>query len=136
MSSIVKKSGLLHLDGSTEYCVVEVSCDLEGTTTSLENFVRGWFIGNFKPTLSPRTDFEVGICIHKKTEGKYDYHYHKEVEEFNILVWGSMILNGTKISSGQYFNIKPGEIACSIYLEDSMILCVKSSSAPTDKYII
>jgi hypothetical protein len=83
MSSIVKKSGLLHLDGSTEYCVVEVSCDLEGMTTSLENFVRGWFIGNFKPTLSPRTDFEVGICIHKKTEGKYDYHYHKEVEEFN-----------------------------------------------------
>jgi len=127
-------AGPLVVSDGEAFCVVEVVNNLDGET-SLAKFTRGWFIGTFEPTLS-RTPFEVGIAIHPKTENKHDFHYHKDVEEFNILVWGCMILNGTKITSGQFFNIKPGQMACSIYLEDSMILCVKSESKPGDKYLI
>jgi NDP-sugar pyrophosphorylase family protein len=135
MTKITRVDGPLVVGDGVEFCVVEVEDRFEEETT-IDNFTRGWFIGDFTPTLSPRKDFEVGIRIHNKTEGNYDYHYHKDVEEFNILVWGSMILNGETLTSGQYFNIKPGQIACSIYLEDTMILCVKSASMPTDKYLI
>jgi dTDP-glucose pyrophosphorylase len=127
-------AGPLIVSEREAFCIVEVENNLDGET-SLAKFTRGWFVGTFEPTLS-RSNFEVGIAIHPKTENKYDFHYHKDVEEFNILVWGGMILNGTKITSGQFFNIKPGQMACSIYLEDSMILCVKSESKPGDKYLI
>jgi dTDP-glucose pyrophosphorylase len=131
---ITNRDGLLVVSQGEGFCVVDVLNNLEGES-SLKNFTRGWFVGKFEPSLA-RTEFEVGICVHHKTENNYDFHYHKEVEEFNILISGSMILNGNKLVGGQYFNIKPGQIACCVYLEESMVLCVKSSCGVNDKFTI
>jgi len=37
----------------------------------LKNFTRGWFIGNFKPTLFSTKDFEIAIKQYKKGD-KYE----------------------------------------------------------------
>ena len=134
MSEINNISGELKVRDGEEFCVVETDAIIE--PTNLGKFVRGWFVGNFHPTLLRTSDFEVGINIHKKTVDSYDFHYHEEVEEFNILIWGNMILNNVNITQGQYFNVKPRQITCSIYTEDTMILCVKSISSPKDKFLI
>ena len=60
---------------------------------NLENMVRGWFIGDFEPTLY-NADFEVGIKKYKAgdKEGK---HYHKLAKEFTVIVSGVVKMNDT-----------------------------------------
>ena len=45
-------------------------------TAKLENMLKGWFIGNFEPTLLRTNDVEVAVKEYKK--GDYEeLHYHK-----------------------------------------------------------
>ena len=101
--------------------------------SSLNDTVRGWFIGNFNPSVYKTEDFEVGILFHPKGE-KWPKHYHKEAIEINVLITGKMIINGELLSSGNIFLIEKNEIADPEFLEDCTIVCVKSPSIPGDKY--
>ncbi len=102
---------------------------------SINDYTRGWIIGNFEPSIFKTSDFEVGILTHKKNE-KWPFHYHKESDEINILLKGSMMLNGSLKSSISRFDCNKNEIACPIFLEDCKILCIKIPSVKNDKYII
>jgi quercetin dioxygenase-like cupin family protein len=99
----------------------------------IEEFFRGWFIGNFKPAVYETDQFEIGLLSHKKDE-VWPTHFHKIATEYNLLISGSMTLNGTQINVGDLFIIKPGEIADPKFLEDCKILVVKTPSIPGDKY--
>lgn len=98
-------------------------------------FTRGWFLGDFTPSILSTKEFEVGLLKHLQGE-KWGYHYHKEATEYNLLLKGTMLFNGKKIEKGTAFTNYPNEIACPIFLEDCQVLCVKVPSVPTDKYII
>lgn len=100
---------------------------------NLSNMFRGWFVGNFSPSIYRTDQFEVGILFHPKGE-KWPKHYHKEAVEINVLISGSMILNGKHLCSGNIFLIEKNEIAEPEFLEDCTIVCVKSPSIPGDKY--
>lgn len=99
----------------------------------LKNMYRGWFVGNFDPSVYKTDQFEVGVLFHPKGE-KWPKHFHKEAVEINVLISGSMILNGKQLSSGNIFLIEKNEIAEPEFLEDCTIVCVKSPSIPGDKY--
>lgn len=99
------------------------------------DFIRGWFIGNFTPSILKTSLFEAGLLEHKKGE-KWPYHYHKVADEYNILIEGAMLLNERRIESGQSFTISHCEIACPIFLEDCLVLCIKIPSCPQDKYVV
>lgn len=99
----------------------------------LDNMLRGWFIGNFEPSIYKTDKFEVGILFHPKGE-KWPKHYHKEAVEINVLISGKMIINGKSLSPGNIFLIEKTEIADPEFLEDCTIVCVKSPSMPGDKY--
>jgi len=73
------------------------------------------------------------LLSHKKDE-VWPTHFHKIATEYNLLISGSMTLNGTQIKVGDLFIIKPGEIADPKFLEDCKILVVKTPSIPGDKY--
>ena len=49
----------------------------------ITDYVRGWFIGNFEPSLLKTPHFEVGVLNHKKGE-YWAPHYHKESIEYNV----------------------------------------------------
>jgi quercetin dioxygenase-like cupin family protein len=100
----------------------------------LEDMVKGWFIGHFEPSLLKTDQFEVGLLTRKK--GPDPEHYHAIATEYNLLVSGSMTLNGEELSPGDLFVIEPNEVATPIFHEDSVILCVKTPSIPNDKYIV
>jgi len=102
-------------------------------TYKIQDFYRGWFIGNFEPSLIKTENFEVGLLTHKKGE-QWPKHYHIVSTEYNLLVFGSMIIRETRIEPGEIFILEPYEIADPEFLEDCVVLCVKVPSLPGDKY--
>jgi quercetin dioxygenase-like cupin family protein len=102
-------------------------------THKLSDFYRGWLIGNFEPNVLKTEQFEVGLLSHPKGE-KWDKHYHAIATEYNVLVKGKMIINNTPMSEGDVFIFEPGETADPEFLEDCLVLCVKTPSVPGDKY--
>jgi hypothetical protein len=101
--------------------------------TQLSDMWRGWFIGNFQPSVLETKDFEVGILTHKKDE-IWPKHYHAIATEYNVLISGSMTIRNELISPGTIFVLEPNEIADPIFHEDCIIVCIKTPSIPGDKY--
>ncbi len=99
----------------------------------LEEFWRGWIIGNFEPSLLKTDMFEVGVLTHKKGE-VWPKHYHKVGTEFNILLEGKMIIQGQEITKHDVFVFEPNEVADPVFLEDCVVVCIKTPSLPGDKY--
>jgi hypothetical protein len=99
----------------------------------IKNMFRGWFIGDFEPSILKSKDFEVAILFHPKGE-KWPKHFHKEAVEINVLITGKMIINGELLLPGNIFLIEKNEIADPDFLEDCTIVCVKTPSIPGDKY--
>jgi dTDP-glucose pyrophosphorylase len=101
----------------------------------LEDMFRGWFIGNFEPSVYKNCTFEVGYLSHKKNE-IWDVHYHNNLTEINLLIEGKMILNDIEINKNEIFVINKKDIACPIFLEDCRIICIKIPQILGDKHII
>ena len=101
----------------------------------LSNHNRGWIIGDFENSLVRTKDFEVCVRVHPKGE-VWPAHTHKIATEYNVLISGSMSMCGVELASGDTFIVEPNEIADPIVHEDCTIVCVKTPSVPTDKYIV
>lgn len=101
----------------------------------LKNYNRGWLVGDFSPSLIRSKDIEVGYMNHKKGEF-HAPHIHNVITEFNVIISGSVHVNGYDLKSGDIFIIEPGEITRIEFLEDTTILCIKTPSIPGDKHII
>lgn len=101
--------------------------------TKITDYVRGWFIGNFEPSLLKTSDFEVGLLTHKQGE-QWPSHYHKESIEYNILISGKMVVQGKELNNGDVFVFEKEEIADPVFLEDCTVVCVKVPSIPSDKF--
>jgi choline kinase len=108
---------------------------LNVSLSNMNEMTRGWFIGDFEPSVFNTKDFEVGYLHHKKGE-LWQVHYHEFMTEVNVLIKGKMILNDLEINEGQIFVIHKKEIACPIFLEDCFIICIKIPSVIGDKVII
>ena len=99
----------------------------------LEDFTRGWLMGDFEPSLIRTKDFEVGILTHTKGE-VWPKHYHKLADEYNVLVKGKMTVNGVELNTGDVFIIEKNEVSEPKFLEDCTILVIKIPSIIGDKY--
>lgn len=103
--------------------------------SKLSDMHRGWFIGDFEPSVLKTKDFEVAILHHPKGE-QWPAHYHKLGTEYNVLLSGHMRVCDTELHAGDIFVIEPGEVADPIFYEDCTIVCVKTPSDTGDKYIV
>jgi hypothetical protein len=101
----------------------------------LNDMTRGWFIGDFEPSIIRTKAFEVGILTHKKDED-WGEHYHKIATEYNVLLKGKMSINGTVLNEGDIFILEPMETALPVFMEDCVVLCVKVPSVIGDKYLV
>lgn len=100
---------------------------------NIKEFWRGWFIGNFEPSLLKTDQFEVALINHVKDE-KWPAHYHAVATEYNLLIQGRMKIRGEIIEPGDLFVLEPNEVADPEFLEDCKVLCVKTPSIKGDKY--
>lgn len=112
-----------------------VSSELLQRDIQINEYVRGWLIGNFEPSIMKTTEYEIGIMSHFTGE-HHGFHYHQHLTEFNILLSGKILLNNIPINAGTIFIMNKNIIACSKFLEDCKILCIKVPSVPGDKTII
>jgi len=101
----------------------------------LKDMTKGWFVGDFSPSVFKTKEFEVCYRIHPAGE-KWENHYHKEAVEINLLISGKMTMLGKTLNSGDIFVVKPYEVANPCFIEDCAIVCVKTPSVIGDKYIV
>lgn len=99
----------------------------------IENFNRGWFIGNFDPAIYKTREFEVGILTHTKGE-EWKAHYHTSIE-INYIIQGQMLMHGKLLQQGDVFVMEPYEVADPQFLTDCVVVVVKAPSVPGDKFI-
>jgi len=104
-------------------------------TYNLNNFVGGWVVGDFDPSLLKTKDFEVAVKRYKA--GDVDTtHYHKEAEEITIVVSGTVVLNGIVHNADDVIRIKRGETASFSALTDAVTCVIKTPSVKGDKYLV
>lgn len=100
----------------------------------LNEFTKGWFIGNFKPTLFNTDDFEIAIKNYKS--GDYEEsHYHKISTEFTVIVEGTVLMNNIEYTKNDIITINPNESTDFKCLTDVTTVVVKIPCSKDDKYI-
>jgi quercetin dioxygenase-like cupin family protein len=100
----------------------------------LEAMVKGWFVGNFTPTLYKTNDVEVAVKTYKKGDSE-DWHYHKVATEITVLLKGTVEMNGIRHNDGDILVIEPGEGTDFKALTDATTVVVKLPGANNDKYL-
>lgn len=100
----------------------------------LEDMVKGWFVGNFDPTLIKTNDVEVAVKEYKKGDCE-EKHYHKIATEITVIVSGKVRMNGIEYSKGDIIVIEPNEATDFEALEDTVNTVVKFPGASHDKYL-
>lgn len=100
----------------------------------ISNFIGGWFIGNFEPSLLKTNDVEVAVKHYKP--GDYDQeHYHKIATEFTIIIKGKVRMLGIEYSEGDVLTILPMESTDFLALTETTTVVVKIPGASDDKYV-
>lgn len=98
-----------------------------------KNFTKGWFIGDFNPTLLSSREFEAAIKFYVKGDCE-SAHMHKIAAEFTVIGSGKFKMNERVLSPGDIVEVAPGEAADFTCLEDGVTFVIKSPSVPNDKY--
>lgn len=101
----------------------------------LDDTAGGWYVGNFDKAIYKTKGLEVSYKIHKRGE-VWDWHYHEHLDEINLLVRGSMTIQGIRINPGDVFILEPLEIADPEFHEDCEIVCVKVPNFTNDKIVL
>lgn len=101
----------------------------------LEDMVKGWFVGNFEPTLLKTNDVEVAVKSYKK--GDYEErHHHKIAIEITVITRGRVKMNGVEYKEGDIIVMEPNESTDFEALEDNtQNVVVKYPGVNNDKYV-
>jgi hypothetical protein len=101
---------------------------------NIRNFLRGWIIGNFQPSLYKTKDFEVGIKEYKS--GDYEKsHYHKLSKEFTVIISGKVRMNNIEYTKGDIVIINESERTDFECIEDCITVVIRNKSIKNDKYL-
>ena len=99
----------------------------------LEDFYKGWLVGNFEPSIIKTKDLDLGILYLKAGECG-DGHFHKEHTEYNMVVSGSALIEDKTYNVGDFFIYKPKEKSYVQYPEDTILLVIKTPATKNDKH--
>lgn len=102
----------------------------------LNEMIKGWFIGNFEPTLVKTNDVEVAVKEYKEGD-KEAKHFHKIATEITVITSGRVKMNGVEYIKGDIIVMEPGDATDFECLEDNtQNVVVKIPGANNDKYIV
>ena len=99
----------------------------------LDNFTKGWVVGDFDPSIIRTKEFEV--CVkHYEAGDAEDAHVHKIAKEITIINEGVYEMNGTRLEKGDIVVLEPGESAWFKCIEGGSNTVIKMPSVIGDKY--
>ena len=98
-----------------------------------DEMIKGWFIGNFNPSVLNIDTCEVGVKRYKAGNSEAP-HVHKIATEITMVVEGKVEMNNVVYGKGCIVVLDPGEATSFLALEDTITVVVKSPCVPGDKY--
>jgi quercetin dioxygenase-like cupin family protein len=102
-------------------------------TSNINLMTRGWFVGNFEPTIYNTDEVEVAVKNYKMGDVE-SRHYHKISTEITVIVSGKVKMNNKEYRMGDIIYLEPGEVTDFMALEDTVTTVVKIPGALNDKY--
>ena len=101
---------------------------------NIDDMVKGWFVGNFQPTLFKTNDVEVALKRYCK--GFYEgAHLHKVATEITCVATGRVKMNGVEYVAGDIVIMEPNESTDFEALEENtQCVVVKIPGANNDKF--
>lgn len=103
-------------------------------TAKLEKMVRGWFVGNFEPSLYRTNDAEVAVKRYRPGQCE-EWHYHKIATEMTVIISGEVEMNGQRYTTGDIVVMEPGEGTDFEAITEAITAVVKIPGANDDKYL-
>ena len=101
---------------------------------NLNEFFRGWFIGNFEPSLFKTDDVEVAVKHYKKGDSE-PLHHHKISTEYTVVLHGEVKMNDIVYKHDDVVVVEPNESVKFEALTDVTTVVVKTPFSKNDKYI-
>lgn len=101
----------------------------------LEEMVKGWFVGNFEPSLYKTNAVEVAVKRYRAGDHE-TAHYHKIATELTVVTKGKVRMNGIEYGEGDIIVIEAKDITDFEALTDAENVVVKIPGANNDKYIV
>lgn len=102
---------------------------------TIGEMTKGWFIGDFTPTLWQTKDVEVAVKFYRAGDSEAA-HLHKVATEFTVVTAGIIEMNGVQCHPGEIVVIDPGEITDFRAITDATTTVVKIPGAQNDKYVM
>jgi quercetin dioxygenase-like cupin family protein len=103
-------------------------------TAKLSEMTKGWFVGNFTPSLFKTNDVEVAVKEYKAGDSEAA-HYHKIATEITVVTQGEIEMNGVIYKQGDIIVVEPNETVSFRAVTDAMNTVVKIPGANNDKYL-
>jgi quercetin dioxygenase-like cupin family protein len=103
------------------------------TLARLDGMTKGWFIGDFTPTLHPTESVEVAVKEYPAGFSEA-WHVHRIATEYTVIVSGDVEMNGVRYGKGDIIVIPPGEGTDFHTLTPTITTVVKIPGAKNDKY--
>jgi len=101
----------------------------------LDSMLRGWFIGDFEPSVLRTGQFEVAVQRFRAGDHEQK-HVHKVATEVTVIVSGQAKMNGRELDAGDIVVLAPGEPADFRAVTDVTTAVVKVPGAKNDKYLL
>ncbi|WP_303814450.1 hypothetical protein [Selenomonas ruminantium] len=100
----------------------------------LDEMKRGWFIGDFTPTLKCTQTVEVAVKNYRA--GDYEAaHYHRIATEYTVIIEGRVLMFGCEFHEGDIVVVEPGDETDFLALTDTKNVVVKLPGVKDDKYL-
>lgn len=99
----------------------------------LADFTKGWFVGDFEPTLVPSSAVEVAVKHYRAGEHE-EKHHHRVAEEVTVIVSGTVRMSGEEIGAGEIIRIPAGAATDFTAVTDATTVVVKLPCVKGDKY--
>ena len=100
----------------------------------LDQFTKGWFVGDFAPTLLATDAVEVAIKNYRAGESE-SAHHHRVATEITAVVSGRVRMSGEEIGAGEIVRISPGQSTDFTALTEATTVVVKLPSVAGDKFV-
>jgi len=100
---------------------------------NLDDMFKGWFIGNFEPSIFKTNDVEVGVKKYKAGDDE-NAHFHKIATEFTVIISGEVEMNGVVYKENDIIKIVPNVVTNFKAITDVITVVVKLPGANDDKY--
>lgn len=100
---------------------------------NLEDMFKGWFIGNFEPSLFKTNDVEIGVKKYKAGDCE-NAHFHKIATEFTVIISGEVEMNKVLYKENDIIKIVPNVVTNFKAITDVVTVVVKIPGVNNDKY--